>query len=255
MERRHGRAPWVEPCRIAVPHDHYKITTVTAPMRASGPFTIHLMDGATNGARFLSYVTDMLVPALTPGDTVVMDNLAAHEVARVRQDIEAAGAQLRYLPAYRPDLNPIEQIFAKIKALLCTAAARTVKDRWPPSATPSPASNPTSAATPSPRWATMSISMMNRSRLQTDTPDPETIRKAVSCLPLTVIGRGRPDLHRSAGVRIEALRLRSSWPTRSARPERCLGRRNTDPRTASLLASRRKAGSCGGPSTRSSRCR
>ena len=102
MERRYGRAPRGERCRVAVPHGHYKTTTVTAALRASGPFAVHLMDGATNGQRFLSYVTDTLVPALTPGDTVVMDNLAAHKVAGVRQAIEAAGAQLRYLPAYSP---------------------------------------------------------------------------------------------------------------------------------------------------------
>ena len=70
----HGAAPRGERCRIAVLHGHYKATNVTAALRASGPFAVYLMDGATNGARFLSYVTDMLVPALTPGDTVVMDN-------------------------------------------------------------------------------------------------------------------------------------------------------------------------------------
>ena len=82
------------------------------------------MDGATNGQRFLSYVTHTLVPALTPGDTVVMDNLAAHKVAGVRQVIEAAGAHLRYLPAYSPDLNPIENAFAKLKAL-CKGRSKT----------------------------------------------------------------------------------------------------------------------------------
>ena len=130
MERRYGRAPRGERCRIAVPHGHYKTTTVTAALRANGPFAIQLMDGATNGARFLSYVTDMLVPALKPGDTVVMDNLAAHKVAGVRQAIEAAGSHLRYLPAYSPDFNPIENAFAKLKALLRTAAARTGSDLW-----------------------------------------------------------------------------------------------------------------------------
>ena len=148
MERRYGRAPCGERCRIAVPHGHYKTTTVTAALRASGPFAVHLMDGATNGARFLSYITNMLVPALTPGDTVIMDNLApsalplhraslaeplagsAHKVAGVRQAIEAAGARLRYLPAYSPDFNPIEQAFAKLKTLLRTAAARTLPDLW-----------------------------------------------------------------------------------------------------------------------------
>ena len=130
MERRYGRAPQGERCRIAVPHGHYKTTTVTAALRASGPFAVHLMDGATNGQRFLSYVTDTLVPALKPGDTVVMDNLAAHKVAGVRQAIEAAGSHLRYLPAYSPDFNPIENAFAKLKALLRTATARTVPDLW-----------------------------------------------------------------------------------------------------------------------------
>ena len=88
------------------------------------------MDGATDGMRFLSCVTDTLAPALTSGDTVIMDNLAAHKVAGVRQTIEAAGAHLRYLPACSPDFNPIEQAFAKLKALLRTAAARTVPDLW-----------------------------------------------------------------------------------------------------------------------------
>ena len=126
--RRHGRAERGKRCRIAVPHGHYKTTTVTAALRGSGPFAIELMDGATNGARFLSYVSDVLVPALKPGDTVVMDNLSIHKVKGVREAIEAAGARLLYLPAYSPDFNPIENAFAKLKALLRTAAARTVPD-------------------------------------------------------------------------------------------------------------------------------
>ena len=130
MERRYGRALRGERCRIAVPQGHYKTTTVTAVLRASGPFAVHLMDGATNGARFLSYVTDILVPTLTPGDTVVMDNLAAHKVSGVRQAIEAAGAHLRYLPAYSPDSSRMANAFAKLKSLLRTAAARTVPDLW-----------------------------------------------------------------------------------------------------------------------------
>ena len=130
MERRYGWAPLGKRCRIAVPHGHYKTTTVTAALRASGPFAVDLVDGATNGARFLSYVTDKLGPVLKPGDTVIMDNLAAHKVAGVRQTIEAAGAHLLYLPPYSPDFNPIENAFAKLKALLRTAAARTVPDLW-----------------------------------------------------------------------------------------------------------------------------
>ena len=128
MARRYGRAPRGERCRIAVPHGHYKTTTVTAALRASGPFAIALRDGATNGARFRAYLSDVLVLALNPGDTVVMDNLSAHKVTGVRQIIEAAGAHLLYLPAYSPDFNPIENAFAKLKALLRTAAARTVPE-------------------------------------------------------------------------------------------------------------------------------
>ena len=108
MERRYGRALRGERCRIAVPHGHYKTTTITAALRASGPFAVDLMDGATNGVRFRAYVADMLVPALKPGDTVIMDNLAAHKVAGIRRIIEAAGARLLYLPPYSPDFNPIE---------------------------------------------------------------------------------------------------------------------------------------------------
>ena len=130
MERRYGRAPRGERCRIAVPHGHNRTTTVTAALRASGPFAIDLADGATNGVRFRAYVADALGPALKPGDVVVMDNLAAHKVAGVRQSIEAAGARLLHLPAHSPDFNPIEMAFAKLKALLRTASARTVPDLW-----------------------------------------------------------------------------------------------------------------------------
>ena len=148
MERRYGRAPRGDQCRIAVPHCNYKTTALTAALRASGPYAIDLADGATNGVRFRTYVADVLVPALQPGDTVVMDNLAAHKVAGVRQSLEAVGACLLYLPAYSPDFKPppatpltcgersllhappIENAFAKLKALLRTASAHTVPDLW-----------------------------------------------------------------------------------------------------------------------------
>lgn len=130
MERRYGWAPRGERCRIAAPHGHFKTTTISAALRASGPCAIDLMDGATTGVRFRTYVADKLVPTLRPGDTVVMDNLAAHKVAGVREAIEAVGAHLLYLPAYSPDFNPIEMAFAKIKALLRTTAARTIPDLW-----------------------------------------------------------------------------------------------------------------------------
>jgi len=130
MARRYGWAPRGERCRLASPCGHYKTTTVTVALRTSGLCATALLDGPTNGTRFRSYVTDTLIPVLQPGDIVVMDNLPAHKVAGVQDAIEAAGARLLYLPSYSPDLNPIEQAFAKLKALLRSAAARTIPDLW-----------------------------------------------------------------------------------------------------------------------------
>jgi len=89
-----------------------------------------LLDGPMYGLAFRAYVDQVLVPELTPGDIVVMDNLPAHKVAGIRHAIEAAGASLLYLPPYSPDFNPIEMAFSKLKALLRKAAARTVDDLW-----------------------------------------------------------------------------------------------------------------------------
>ena len=108
--------------------DIWRTTTVTAALRTSGVVATALFDGATNGKRFRAYVTDTLVPLLKRGDTVIMDNLGAHKVAGVREAIQAVGAKLLYLPPYSPDLNPIEQIFAKLKGSLRKAAARTLPD-------------------------------------------------------------------------------------------------------------------------------
>ncbi|WHQ68545.1 IS630-like element ISMex21 family transposase [Methylorubrum extorquens] len=130
MARRYGRAPRGERCRLLVPQGHYKTTTVTAALRTTGLCALDLADGATNGQRFRDYVANRLVPVLRPGDTVILDNLQAHKVSGIRERVEAAGARLLYLPPYSPEFNPIEQIFAKLKALLRTAAARTVADLW-----------------------------------------------------------------------------------------------------------------------------
>ena len=130
MARRYGWAPRGKRCQLAAPYGHYKTTTVTAALRTSGLCATALFDGPTNGTRFRNYVTETLAPVLHPGDIVVMDNLPAHKVAGVREAIEAAGARLLYLPSYSPDLNPIEQAFAKLKALLRSAAARTIPDLW-----------------------------------------------------------------------------------------------------------------------------
>ena len=114
----------------AVPHGHWKTTTFLAALRHDGLTAPCVFDGAINGARFLAYVEQCLAPTLRPGDVVVLDNLGAHKVKGVHEAIEAAGAQLRYLPPYSPDLNPIEQAFAKLKALLRAAATRTVAALW-----------------------------------------------------------------------------------------------------------------------------
>lgn len=130
MTRRYGRALRGKRCRLLVPQGHYKTTTVTAALRTTGLCALSLVDGATNGARFRSYVEDSLVPVLRPGDTVILDNLQAHKVAGVRQAIEAVGARVLYLPPYSPDFNPIENAFAKLKALLRKAAERTIGGLW-----------------------------------------------------------------------------------------------------------------------------
>jgi len=130
MSRLRGWAPRGERCRAAVPHGHWKTTTFTAGLRLDGLTAPWLLDGAMDGDAFLVYVRRVLVPSLSPGDIVVMDNLPAHKVAGVREAIEQAGAHLRYLPPYSPDFNPIELAFAKLKALLRKAAARTIPDLW-----------------------------------------------------------------------------------------------------------------------------
>ncbi len=124
-ERRRG-----ERCRAAVPHGHWKTTTFTAGLRLDGLTAPMVLDGPMNGVAFRVYVEQMLAPTLAPGDVVILDNLPAHKVSGVREAIEAAGATLLFLPPYSPDFNPIEQAFAKLKALLRKAAARTIDDLW-----------------------------------------------------------------------------------------------------------------------------
>ncbi|CAE7467881.1 unnamed protein product, partial [Symbiodinium sp. CCMP2456] len=130
MARLYGRAAKGERCRAPVPHGHWKTTTFTGALRLSGMTAPMVLDGPMNGAAFLAYVEQVLVPTLSPGDTVIMDNLPAHKPTAIRQAIEAAGAQLLYLPPYSPDFNPIENAFSKMKAFLRRAAARTVDDLW-----------------------------------------------------------------------------------------------------------------------------
>lgn len=126
MTRARGRALRGERCLAPVPHGRWKTITFTGALRLDGMTAPMVLDGAMNGEAFLAYVEQVLVPTLRPGDIVVMDNLPAHKPVGVRTAIEAAGASLMYLPPYSPDLNPIEMAFAKLKALLKQAAARTV---------------------------------------------------------------------------------------------------------------------------------
>lgn len=125
MARLRGWAPKGERCRAAIPHGHWKTITFVGGLTLDGFVAPMLLDGPMDGECFLAWVEQMLAPTLRPGDLVVMDNLPAHKVAGVSKAIEAKGAELRYLPPYSPDLNPIENAFAKLKAQVRRAAART----------------------------------------------------------------------------------------------------------------------------------
>lgn len=130
MTRSYGRAPRGERLVDYVPHGHWKTTTFLAALRVTGITAPLVVDGPINGETFEAYVRQHLAPALIPNDIVVMDNLSSHKLAGVREAIEAAGAQLVYLPPYSPDFNPIEQVFAKLKALLRQCGERTVDALW-----------------------------------------------------------------------------------------------------------------------------
>ena len=130
MARLRGRAPRGERVDGIVPYGHWKTTTFVAGLRLDGVVAPFVIGQAMNGTIFRTYVDQVLAPELRPGDIVIMDNLASHKVAGVRDAIEAHGARLLYLPPYSPDLNPIEQLFAKLKTLLRAAAERSVEALW-----------------------------------------------------------------------------------------------------------------------------
>ena len=125
MARSYGRCPRGERLIGRVPLGTWKTLTFVAGLRRDEMTAPLVIEGAMNGETFLSYVRHCLAPALNRGDVVVMDNLKAHKVAGIKEAIEAVGAQLRYLPKYSPDLNPIEMSFSKLKAYLRKAAERT----------------------------------------------------------------------------------------------------------------------------------
>ena len=122
-----GWAPRGSRLKAKVPYGRWKTLTFLAALRHDRIDAPWLLDGPINGERFRTYVDKVLVPTLKPGDIVVMDNLGSHKGKAVRQAIRAAGAKLFFLPKYSPDLNPIEQVFAKLKHLLRKVAARTLE--------------------------------------------------------------------------------------------------------------------------------
>jgi transposase len=130
MTRRYGRSRRGTRLVASVPHGHWKTATFVAGLRQDGITAPFVIDGPMNGEWFKAYVEKMLAPSLTAGDVVVMDNLSSHKVAGIKEAIEARGATLLYLPPYSPDLNPIEQAFAKLKAMLRKEAVRSIDALW-----------------------------------------------------------------------------------------------------------------------------
>lgn len=130
MTRRYGRSLIGQRCLDAVPQGHWKTTTMISAIRSAQVIrqASIVFDGPTNAVTFRGYVEQCLVPALQPGDIVVMDNLSSHKAAGIREAIEAAGADLWYLPPYSPDMNPIEKLWSKVKAWLRRAAGRTFEE-------------------------------------------------------------------------------------------------------------------------------
>ena len=130
MTRRYGRAPRGQRCIASAPHGHWETTTFVAALRHQQLTAPLVTDGPMDGEMFLAYVRQFLCPTLQPGDIVILDNLSSHKVTGVQDVIAAAGAMLLYLPPHSPDLNPIEKLFAKLKALLRKAAKRTIEALW-----------------------------------------------------------------------------------------------------------------------------
>jgi transposase len=130
MARLHGRAPKGQRLRAAIPHGHWKTTTFIGGLRLGGMTAPMVLDGPMTGDWFEAYAEQVLAPTLSPGDVVILDNLAAHKNLAARRAIQNAGATLLFLPPYSPDFNPIENAFSKFKALLRKAAARTVDELY-----------------------------------------------------------------------------------------------------------------------------
>jgi transposase len=130
MAPTHGRCRRGQRLYAKVPHGHWKTTTFVAALRHDGIPAPFVLDGPINGECFLAYVETVLVPTLSPGDIVLIDNLGSHKSPKIRKAIEAKGAELHFLPRYSPDLNPIEMAFSKLKTLLRKASERSVEALW-----------------------------------------------------------------------------------------------------------------------------
>ena len=130
MTRLYGWGPTAERVIDSVPHGHWMTTTFVVALRLEGLFAPMVVDGALNGELFVKYVEQELAPQLRSGDIVVMDNLQTHKVAGVARAITARDARLLYLPAYSPDLNPIEMAFSKVKNELRRQRLRTEEELW-----------------------------------------------------------------------------------------------------------------------------
>ncbi len=128
MARRSGRALRGQRRQAPAPHGHWKTATFVGALRLSGMTAPMVLDGAMHGAAFLACVEKRLAPILKPGDIVVIDNLPAHRSVAARDAIHRAGAELRFLPPCRPDFNPIERAFSKLKASLKRRPARTIPE-------------------------------------------------------------------------------------------------------------------------------
>jgi len=130
MTRTHGRCARGARLIAKAPRGRWRTLTFLAALRSDRIDAPCVIDGPINGQSFLAYVEQLLVPTLKPGDIVIMDNLGSHKGKAVRCALREVGARLWFLPPYSPDLNPIEQVFAKLKALLRKAEERTVEDTW-----------------------------------------------------------------------------------------------------------------------------
>ena len=127
MARLYGRSPMGQRLVAGLPYGHYQTSTLIAGVRLSGPCAPWLFEGAMDGEMFLAWARVGLVATLRRGDVVILDNLATHKVAGVRQTIEGVGARLEYLPPYSPDFNPIENLWSKVKQILRSRAPRTAE--------------------------------------------------------------------------------------------------------------------------------